>query len=153
MRLPASSAATNLRPRLDARDPAVLALLALAAYPDPARLEQTCQRYAKESWALLGLEGGGKLLGLIGLAERGDGEATITHIAVAEAGQGRGTGRRLLALAAARGLGQLDAETDAAAVGFYRACGFRVRSLGEKYPGVERFACGWTAPHTRQREI
>lgn len=27
------------------------------------------------------------------------------------------------------------------AVDFYRGCGFRVRSLGERYPGAERFAC------------
>lgn len=35
----------------------------------------------------------------------------------------------------------LSAETDAEAVGFYRSCGFTVRSLGEKYPGTERFLC------------
>jgi ribosomal protein S18 acetylase RimI-like enzyme len=31
------------------------------------------------------------------------------------------------------------AETDNEAVEFYRATGFRVTSLGEKYPGVERY--------------
>lgn len=33
------------------------------------------------------------------------------------------------------------AETDNDAVGFYRSYGFEVTSLGEKYPGVERFLC------------
>ncbi|WP_261663604.1 GNAT family N-acetyltransferase [Deinococcus sp. Marseille-Q6407] len=136
--------AVNLRPRLDARDPAVLGLLALAAFPDPARLERTCQRYAEEGWLLLGLEEGGKLLGLIGLAvsETGEGPVTILHIAVTAGDQRRGLGRRLLTLAQAHAPArELTSETDAAAVGFYRACGFRVRSLGEKYPGVERFGC------------
>lgn len=35
----------------------------------------------------------------------------------------------------------LVAETDADAVGFYRHSGFEVMSLGEKYPGTERFSC------------
>ena len=35
----------------------------------------------------------------------------------------------------------LVAETDADAIGFYQCCGFAVESLGELYPGVERFRC------------
>jgi len=33
------------------------------------------------------------------------------------------------------------AETDKDAVDFYKKYGFKALSLGEKYPGVERFAC------------
>lgn len=32
-------------------------------------------------------------------------------------------------------------ETDQEAVGFYQSLGFNIKSLGEKYPGVERFWC------------
>ena len=35
----------------------------------------------------------------------------------------------------------IEAETDADAVGFYEQVGFTVTSLGESYPGVERFRC------------
>jgi len=35
----------------------------------------------------------------------------------------------------------LFAETDMDAVGFYRKCGFSINSLGEKYPGTERYKC------------
>jgi len=35
----------------------------------------------------------------------------------------------------------LEAETDTDAVGFYHRLGFKIRSLGEKYPGVTRFLC------------
>lgn len=35
----------------------------------------------------------------------------------------------------------LEAETDGEAVGFYHRLGFRIRSLGEKHPGVTRFLC------------
>ncbi len=37
----------------------------------------------------------------------------------------------------------LEAETDCEAVEFYRKCGWIITSLGEKYPGVERFQCYW----------
>lgn len=37
--------------------------------------------------------------------------------------------------------GELRAETDGDAVGFYRACGFSVVSLDEKYPGCVRYLC------------
>ena len=33
------------------------------------------------------------------------------------------------------------AETDEEAVDFYRSLGFVVHSLGEQYPGIERFRC------------
>jgi hypothetical protein len=33
------------------------------------------------------------------------------------------------------------AETDEEAADFYRNIGFTVESLGEKYPGIERFKC------------
>ena len=35
----------------------------------------------------------------------------------------------------------ITAETDRDAVEFYWSSGFKVTSLGEKYPGVERFLC------------
>lgn len=36
---------------------------------------------------------------------------------------------------------RIKAETDKDAVGFYKKNGFSITSLGEKYPGVERFEC------------
>ena len=81
----------------------------------------------------------------IGLERHGD-RATIKHIATSEHARGLGLGRRLVQGAIETfALRHLEAETDAAAVGFYRACGFQVSSLGEKYPGVERFRCTFDA--------
>jgi ribosomal protein S18 acetylase RimI-like enzyme len=37
----------------------------------------------------------------------------------------------------------LEAETDGDAVEFYHRLGFKIRSLGEKYPGVTRFICNY----------
>jgi hypothetical protein len=42
--------------------------------------------------------------------------------------------------------GCFEAETDADAVDFYRAIGFAVENLGERYPGVERRRCRLELP-------
>lgn len=73
-----------------------------------------------------------------------DGEqGRVTAIGVASDDRRRGWGRALIAALPEQllGLEGLNAETDAEAVGFYRALGFTVMSLGEQYPGVERFTC------------
>lgn len=75
-------------------------------------------------------------------------EGRITAVAVSAGDRGRGWGRSLMtALPSLLGASILTAETDHQAVGFYRALGFSVRSLGEKYPGVERFACRFDPNH------
>ncbi|MHB1611872.1 MAG: GNAT family N-acetyltransferase [Sulfobacillus sp.] len=80
-------------------------------------------------------------LGVVGFERSGD-SAEILHIAVDERQRHRGIGRRMLdQLIAVEALAELIAETDRDAVEFYRRCGFATRSLGEKYPGVERFHC------------
>lgn len=68
-------------------------------------------------------------------------EIELLHVATASHVRRRGVGRRLLAEVrrdAPPGL-PLVAETDDAAVPFYSAAGFTVTSLGEKYPGVQRY--------------
>lgn len=81
-------------------------------------------------------------VGCIGLFLPGPGEAVVGHIAVAPTHRLRGIGRSLVDDAVRRfRLVSVTAETDATAVLFYRRCGFETRSLGELYPGVERFRC------------
>ena len=66
----------------------------------------------------------------------------MQHIAVLAASRRRGIGSALVSHVFDRfNLDELVAETDADAVGFYERRGFAVHSLGEKYPGVERFRC------------
>jgi ribosomal protein S18 acetylase RimI-like enzyme len=126
-------------------EPEVGKLLAYAlGMPSPERLAQVGERYRKAGWRLLGLEEDGRLIGLIGLECAELGRATIQHIVVVPERRRQGIGRALLFQAAAtRGIHCLVAETDADAVDFYRRCGFSVESLGETYPGVERFRCTW----------
>lgn len=66
----------------------------------------------------------------------------VEAIAVTRSLRGSGRGRRLLDELAGQGDSRwIVAETDLDGVGFYRACGFSVATLGEKYPGVKRFRC------------
>jgi len=44
----------------------------------------------------------------------------------------------------------LEAETDADAVSFYERCGFAITSLGERFPGIERFRCIWARPTNQE---
>jgi len=138
VRLDLSAAAPALR--LELRG-----LLAAALGPGSSP-EEALAAYAAPGLSLHGLRCAGALAGLLGLRRAPGAGAVILHLAVAPDLRGQGLGRALLrAAVAAEGLRQLVAETDAEAVGFYRACGFVVTSLGERHPGVERFRCVWTA--------
>ncbi|WP_216624901.1 GNAT family N-acetyltransferase [Paenibacillus foliorum] len=68
--------------------------------------------------------------------------AMILHIAVDHNLRGTGIGRKLIdEVISINDITSLEAETDKDAVNFYRSSGFIIKSLGEKYPGVERFLC------------
>lgn len=80
-------------------------------------------------------------LGIVGFKGQGvSGE--ILHIAVDKHKRNCGIGRSMIdELLLLENLTELTAETDRDAVEFYRRYGFEIQSLGEKYPGVERFHC------------
>lgn len=121
----------------------ILDVLALAVgYPTPEKLDRLLAFYSSPSGRLFVLLGQDEVRGIVGIEFPMPGRVRIVHIAVPPPLQRRGIGRRILAeVMAMYPAAELTAETDKNAVGFYRACGFTVCSLGEKYPGVERFEC------------
>lgn len=132
--------AINLQ--LDAQE-----ILGTALYrPTPEKLDALLASvYAVAETQLFGLATEEGIVAIIGIRSEGMFKAEVLHIAVAESYRGRGYGRRIMDLVAhTEGLMELHAETDCDAVGFYDRCGFSVESLGEKYPGVERFLCRWS---------
>lgn len=122
-------------------DPGIAELLALAVGGDNERLDQVVRRYHDEpSWELLAATVSQHPVGVLGYVVT-EAEATVIHIATAPSLRGTGIGSMLLQALRRRvpaGLPTV-AETDSDAVGFYRSNGFHVASLGQKYPGVERF--------------
>ena len=123
-------------------DPGVVELLALAVGDGDERLRQAIELY----------RGGEPTVGLlIAIAEQRpvavlgfaltDAKAVVLHLATTPPARRTGVGTSLLnsLLGRVSTGSSVVAETDAEAVGFYRSNGFRVTTLGEKYPGVERF--------------
>ncbi len=128
---------TGLDPALE---PALGPLLALAVGgADPGSLNAALQSYAPRDCHVLGARRQGDLVAVVGYACRSD-AAVIRHIAVRRDAQRGGIGRRLLhEVTEMHPSLWVEAETDAEAIGFYERCGFEVLSLGERYPGTERF--------------
>jgi len=82
----------------------------------------------------------GKIVGCIGIEQLSLSKCEIKHIAVLADQRGKGIGSKMIHFIASK-YPSIVAETDYEAVDFYRRYGFFITSLGEKYPGVERFVC------------
>lgn len=125
-------------------DPAIWILLAMSILnPTMERLDALCAQYhSAPSWTLFGYRLNDMLIGCLGIQVIAADSAAIKHIAVLSSAQRRGVGRHMIEqLQKQYGFHHLKAETDHDAVGFYRRCGFSIESLGELYPGTERFGC------------
>ncbi|WP_342534647.1 GNAT family N-acetyltransferase [Lysinibacillus sp. FSL K6-0057] len=82
------------------------------------------------------------LVGCIGIVKGEANRCEIKHIAVSPVFRGKGIGREMIRhVEEHHAFSSIYAETDQEAVLFYKNLGFHITSLGENYPGVERFAC------------
>ncbi|MBP1962157.1 GNAT family N-acetyltransferase [Paenibacillus aceris] len=125
------------------QETAIQELLSYSVFPDTDELEKSINLYENDSnmW-LYGYESEGILVGIIGFRIDDAQEMTIQHLAVEPHSRGAGFGRGIiLEMIEEMHPVKIMAETDEDAVQFYRSIGFVIRSLGEKYPGVERFLC------------
>lgn len=83
-----------------------------------------------------------KMVGCMGIEKINRKQCEIKHIAVSPAYRDKGIGREMVQYIKDHySFSSICAETDQDAVDFYKNLGFQVTSLGEKYPGVERFSC------------
>ncbi len=135
---------TDIKGRL--HDQWVLAVLADCQYmPTEEKMQKLADRYEADPdiYAFgCGDEADRGGLGVIILKRRAETAFEIMGIAVEPAARKRGVGAKLIDFAAqSLGCQKICAETDDGAMGFYRRCGFRVESLGEKYPGCVRYWC------------
>lgn len=118
-------------------------LLAACMYPNEEKINRQVILYrSDESLYLYGVVIQSELVGLIGMGVGENGEGVLRHIVVKPHLRGQGIGHTMIKhMMQIHNLLRLEAETDRDAVGFYQKAGFAVTSLGEKYPGVERFLC------------
>lgn len=135
---------TSIKHRI--QEAPIVELLSYSVFPDPDTLEQEISHYQEsEQLELYGYEEKGKMIGIIGFTTDSN-SLVVKHISVDPGFRGQGYGRGLL-------LEVLDlkqpvlmiAETDEEAIDFYRNVGFVISSLGQTYPGVERFRCEYDA--------
>ena len=98
----------------------------------------------KDSRKLLGKIIDNNLVGLIGIEFIFVKEVELLHIAVKSKYRRQGIGESMIKdFIKKKKIEKMEAETDKEAVNFYIKIDFDVKSLGEKYPGVERFKCIW----------
>ena len=124
--------------------PTLMGILAQSIYqPAEERMHHILQStYGQAGTALFALCAVDRCVAVAGTRRIGDRSAELLHIAVVPTRRGEGFGRLLIdLLMQEQGLREMVAETDIDAVGFYRNCEFSIASLGEKYPGAERFLC------------
>ncbi|MEE2056029.1 GNAT family N-acetyltransferase [Rhodococcus artemisiae] len=112
---------------------------------DRARLDRACARYCAGPAGLTGVFAERSVIGVVGYFHHTDCRGTLRcvellHIATDPRWERQGVGAALVEWVQAEHPGDpIETETDGDAVGFYRAIGFDVASLGQRYPGVERF--------------
>lgn len=106
------------------------------------RVEKELEKYLNQAVRVLYLNyQDHELVGFIGI-EKQQGDIVIAHIGVLEPYRHQKIGSSMIDYVVKKYRpAVVSAETDAEGVGFYQRYGFEIQSLGEKYPGVERFNC------------
>lgn len=124
-------------------------LVGYSVFPDPDKLADVMEKYRTDpALELFGITGEDEddVVGIIGIRSVDENRMVIEHIAVLPECRGMDYGRGLIVEAIElKKPASVVAETDEEAVDFYRSIGFTIESLGEKYPGVERFICTFEA--------
>ncbi|MGH0425213.1 GNAT family N-acetyltransferase [Bacillus pretiosus] len=116
----------------------ILHVLQYAVGPSETSLEKAVLFYERNKGTLHRFEE----KACIGIEIIGTNKARICHIAVAPQYRHKGIALQMIKeVVKMLQLTYIEAETDNEAVEFYEKIGFQVKSLGERYPGIERFHC------------
>ncbi|WP_163879029.1 GNAT family N-acetyltransferase [Paenibacillus favisporus] len=129
----------------DLSDQVLYEFLSYCMSPVAERIETECSKYkTKTNRELYGIYLNNTLRGIIGLI-RGESATELKHIAIHPEFRMQGLGSKLIEyVIKSTEINKLVVETDKDAVNFYKKKGFKIISLGEKYPGVERFKCEYS---------
>ena len=113
--------------------------------PSADKVQSVSQMYkADPKCHLWGLSLEGNLASILGAEEISDAETRIRHIATIAGERNHGYASELIRhLLTNDSIKVIWAETSQDAVGFYERNGFEIKSIGEQWPGIERFRCTW----------
>ena len=123
---------------------AVKDLLAMAVgRPTPEILTQLLEKfYTADNHTIFVAVDGVSVIGILGIDYSASPHGIITHLAVQPDLRMKGIGKNLINhVTKTLGLTSIVLETDQDAVEFYRACGFEIREIESRWPGVNRFRC------------
>jgi ribosomal protein S18 acetylase RimI-like enzyme len=123
---------------------AVKDLLAMAVgRPTPERLIQLLNEfYTTDGHTIFIAIQNDTITGMIGIDYTARPYGTITHIAVHPDMRMNGIGKSLINhVVKTLVLTSIALETDQDAVEFYQACGFEIKEIESRWPGVNRFRC------------
>lgn len=122
----------------------IFPILAGSMYmPTKERLNARVEKYMNNSRIIaLGVREDNKFCGILIMEDKEGDELYLLDVAVLKDSQNQGIGRAMITYVQETYKPScIIAETDDDAVNFYRKVGFKVKSLGEKYPGIIRYEC------------
>lgn len=121
----------------------IISLLADCIYSDEERVKREYEQYnSDQTRTLFGRIKNNELVAIIGVIWLSEYAVELKHISVKSSNRRQGLGKEMInEFIEEKHIKRLEAETDKNAVSFYKKIGFNITSLGEKYPGVERFKC------------
>lgn len=125
-------------------DERVLAIVSLSQYmPTTENLKSLAHKYESDSTiSAFACVDDGIVCGIIILKRIVYNEFEIIGIATDHNHRKKGVASKLISYATnILNCSIITAETDDDAVDFYRKYGFKIKSLGEKYPGIVRYLC------------
>lgn len=106
-----------------------------------SKIDREYERYLNTfNRELFSLEQNEEIIGCVGIEVIYSNKCVIKHIAVYTKHRGKSFGSQMIKFLSQQ-YTIIIAETDKDAVDFYRKCGFKITSIGERFPGVERFLC------------
>jgi ribosomal protein S18 acetylase RimI-like enzyme len=135
----------------DISDQELYDFLSYCMSPIAERIKNECNKYkTNNNRELYGIYLEETLAGIIGLIH-GEIESEIKHISVHPDFRKQGIGSQLIeTVIELTKTNNIIAETDKDAVNFYKKKGFTIISLGEMYPGVERFKCVFSVSKSKK---
>lgn len=129
----------------------ILPILAESMYmPTKEKLSVRVEKYMNSSRIIaLGVRRDNKFCGILIMEDKEGNELYLLDVAVLKDSQNQGIGRAMITYVQETYKPRcIIAETDDDAVNFYRKVGFKVKSLGEKYPGITRYECKYLGMYT-----
>ena len=119
--------------------------------------QKTIEQYeTNQTKHLYKIKKGNCILGAIGIEDLGKGEARILHIAVEHQWRRRGIGSKLIkGVASLHGIVRFEAEISWDSAYFFRACGFKVWSLGnvDEESETETLKTTWEEIPVQKNEV